>query len=292
MMSMPVEIITKVEEEQIDGSKFKWRVQGAVRVLVCAPLEGLGFTNGFSTRTGGVSPMPSNALNLAGFTDDAAENIFENRRRFLQLFKGDWQLATAWQIHSADVMRVNSISTIEEDRGYINDQIKCDALSTITPGILLGVKSADCIPVLLADEQTGACAAVHAGWRGTRAQILPRALHHMLEEYGTDTSDIHVAIGPAAGGCCYEVGAEVINDFQERFAQTFFERTREGHARIDLHKANEAQLIQAGVPQKQIHIAPFCTMCRPDLFFSYRLEKNLHHKVGRLLSVVGRNDKR
>lgn len=284
-MSMPVEIITS--DQEIAGGSFQWRVGGAVRNLVCTPLEELGFANAFSTRQGGVSRMPSDALNLAGFTDDAAENIFENRRRFLSLFDGDWQLATAWQVHGATITPVERISTIEGDGGYTNDSIQCDALSTITQRILVGVKSADCVPVLLADKRTGACAAVHAGWRGTLKEILPRALDHLHEQYGTCAGDVHACLGPAAGGCCYEVGAEVINSFRERFERTFFTPTREGHARIDLHKANEAQLIQAGIIRSQIYTAPFCTM-HNNQFFSYRREKNILGRVGRSLAVIGR----
>ena len=90
-------------DDQLSDAGFYWRETDGVRALVCAPLEADGFVNGFSTRLGGVSEMPGAALNLAGFNDDAAENILENRRRFLKLFPGDWQLAGCWQVHGADV---------------------------------------------------------------------------------------------------------------------------------------------------------------------------------------------
>lgn len=228
--------------------------------------------------------MPQDALNLAGFHEDAAENIHENRRRFLRLFDGDWQLTAVWQIHSADVRVVLD----KEDAR--SDEERCDALVTRAPGILLAVKSADCVPVLLGDARTGACAAVHAGWRGTVARILERAIERMSTEYGTRASDIRAAIGPAAGGCCYEVGTEVIEAFRANFsdAEELFQPTREGHARIDLQRANRNQLVQSGVAPSRIHTAPFCTMCRTDLFFSYRREKTVAGRVGRLMSVIGR----
>lgn len=261
-----------------------WRERDNVRALSCHALERDGFTNGFSTRMGGTSPMQQDALNLAGFHEDTAENIHENRRRFLKLFDGDWMLTAVWQMHSAD------IRTVRDREDARSDEERCDALTTRAPGILLAVKSADCVPLLLGDVRTGACAAVHAGWRGTVARIVERIIERMSTEYGTRAEDVRAAIGPAAGACCYEVGAEVIEAFRENFrdADSLFQPTREGHALIDLQRANRNQLIQSGVPLERIHIAPFCTMCRTDLFFSYRREKSVFGRVGRLMSVIGK----
>jgi copper oxidase (laccase) domain-containing protein len=109
-------------------------------------------------------------------------------------------------------------------------------------------------------------------------------------EYGARPEDLRVAIGASAGPCCYEVGTEVIDAFTEKFAdaQNLFKPTREGHALIDLLKSNQDQLVSAGVQAERIHTAPICTMCRTDLFFSYRREKNVNGKVGRLMAVIGR----
>jgi copper oxidase (laccase) domain-containing protein len=114
----------------------------------------------------------------------------------------------------------------------------------------------------------------------------------MNEEYGTQSEDVRAAIGPAALCCCYEVGPEVIEIFRTRFAAAdeLLVQTREGHARIDLQRANRQQLANAGVATERIHTAPFCTMCRNDLFFSYRREKPLFGRTGRMLAVIGRND--
>lgn len=228
--------------------------------------------------------MPQDALNLAGFNEDAAENIYENRRRFLGLFEHDWTLTGCWQVHSADVRVVLDQEDARRDTEY------CDALVSNAPNILLGVKTADCVPVLMSDARTGAVAAVHAGWRGTLSSIILRALERMSEEFGTQAADVRAAIGPAAGSCCYEVGSEVVEAFQERFtgAGELFIPTREGHARIDLQRANRNQLMAAGVRAEFIHTAPLCTMCRTDLFFSYRREKSLYGRTGRLMSVIGK----
>jgi hypothetical protein len=234
--------------------------------------------------------MPQDALNLAGFNEDEALNIHENRRRFLKLLRGEWRLATCWQVHGADV-RVIRQDTI---RALDTNEERCDALTTDVPGILLGVQTADCVPVILADARSGACAAVHAGWRGTAGKIVPAALERMREEYGTRAKDVRAAIGPAANVCCYEVGHEVIEIFRSRFtdADQLLVPTRAGHARIDLQRANHQQLTGAGVSSDRIHTAPFCTMCRNDLFFSYRCEKSLYGRTGRLLAVIGRSAER
>lgn len=235
--------------------------------------------------------MPQDALNLAGFNEDTAENIYENRRRFLSLLEGEWTLASCWQVHRADVRVVRNIDDTLQPEKALGETVYCDALTTATPGILVGIKTADCVPVLLADASRGACAAVHAGWRGTASSIVAHTLGRMATEFGTQAADISAAIGPAANACCYEVGSEVIEAFREKFtnASDLFTETREGHALVDLQRANREQLIAAGVPLRQIHTAPLCTMCRTDQFFSYRREKRTHGRVGRLMSVIGRD---
>lgn len=278
-----MEMITD-ESIELLRAGFHWREHESVRALVCAPLESEGFTNAFSTRLGGVSPMPHDALNLAGFNEDEAENIFENRRRFLKLFDGEWMLTGCWQMHGADVRTVHDRDDARRDTEH------CDAMVTNAPRILLGVKTADCVPIVLGDVRSGACAAVHAGWRGTLVSILHRALEQMTKEYGTRASDLLVAIGPSARACCYEVGAEVIEAFGGKFPESgdLFTPTQNGHALIDLQRANRQQLIEAGVDPDNIYTAPLCTMCRSDIFFSYRREKSLYGRTGRLMSVIGR----
>lgn len=291
MMSIPMEIIT--DEKELAHAGFYWREREGVRALSCAPLEDEGFTTAFSTRLGGVSPMPQDALNLAGFDDDEAENIYENRRRFLRLFAGDWQLAACWQMHGAKVRVVKSLADAREPLESLGESARCDALISRTKGVLVGIKTADCVPVILGDKRTGAFAAVHAGWRGTLAEIVVHTLQRMSDEYGTLAADVLAAVGPSAGACCYEVGSEVIDAFSRKFpdAGQLLKPAREGHALIDLPRANQEQLTGAGVAASSIHLAPLCTMCRPDLFFSYRLEKRLYGRTGRLMSVIGTNER-
>jgi len=255
-----------------------------VKVLASLALERVGFTNGFSTRPGGVSPFPENALSLAGFDDDTAENIHENRRRFLRVFAGEWQLASCWQIHSAEVRAVVTDEDVKDDTQ------KCDGVISRMTGVLAGVKTADCVPVLIGDPRNGAFAAVHAGWRGTSGSIVKKAVEKMKAEFGSQTEDLIAAAGPAALGCCYEVGEEVLRAFRDNFsyAEELFTPTTEGHARIDLHRANQTQLISSGVRPENIYLAPFCTMDNTELFFSHRVESRTYGKTGRLMSVIGR----
>jgi YfiH family protein len=279
-----MEIIT---DESLAEKGFYWREKDGVKVLACRPLEAAGFTNGFSTRLGGVSPFPEKALSLAGFDDDTAENIYENRRRFLNVFEGKWQLASCWQVHSPDLRIVAS------DEDVRNDTEKCDGIISQMPGVLAAVKTADCVPILIGDPVSGSFAAVHAGWRGTAASIVTIAVEKMMAEFGSRPGDLPknliAAIGPAALGCCYEVGSEVIEIFRKNFpyANSLLTPTGEGHALIDLHLANKNQLTDAGVAPENIYLAPLCTMERTDLFFSYRVENKTAGKTGRLMSVIG-----
>ena len=287
-MSIPMEMITG--DDQLTEAGFYWRETGGVRALVCAPLEEDGFVNGFSTRLGGVSDMPANALSLAGFHDDAAENILENRRRFLKLFPGEWTLAGCWQVHGADVRVVQSVEDAKPAENTLGETVYCDVIVSAAKGVLTGVKTADCVPILIGDPTTCAFAAVHAGWRGTLATAVIAGVERLTKDYDARPEDLRVAIGASAGPCCYEVGSEVIEAFTSKFTdgEKLFTPTRPGHATVDLLKANREQLISTGVKPERIHTAPICTTCRTDLFFSYRKEKSLHGKVGRLMAVVGR----
>ncbi|MFZ1702605.1 MAG: peptidoglycan editing factor PgeF [Pyrinomonadaceae bacterium] len=272
------------EEKIVTDSGFLWREHDGVKVLVCRALDDAGFINGFSTRLGGVSAFPKDDLNLAGFNEDSAENIYENRRRLLSVFGGNLKLATVWQMHGDAIKTVRTF----EDIG--NSEDHADALVSDLAGTLIGVKTADCVPVLIGDPKTNSFAAIHAGWRGTVESIVGKAVGKLVENFGSTPADLIAAIGPAAGCDNYEIGSDVIDAFSSKFSKSekYFSPTREGHALVDLHLANRDQLRHAGVNEANIFTAPFCTMQRPDLFFSYRLEKKKYGKTGRLLSVIGR----
>ena len=148
-----------------------------------------------------------------------------------------------------------------------------DALLENTPGSVVAVKTADCLPILLVDERRRAVAAVHAGWRGTVAGIARRAVEAMRAQFGSVAGDLHAAIGPGIGQCCYQVGPEVAAHFG-----------LQGRAHVDLVGANRRQLIDAGVTPERIYASNLCTMCRPGEFHSFRRDKEA---AGRLYSFAG-----
>ena len=173
-------------------------------------------------------------------------------------------LAMLKQIHSAECVASAG------RRGVIGEG---DALLEQTPGSVVAVRTADCIPVLLVDPQNRAVAAVHAGWRGTAAQIVRHSIASMHNRFGTTPADLQAAIGPGIGKCCYEVGPEVAAQFGEQ-----------GRAHIDLAAANRAQLEAAGVTPRRIYASNLCTMCRADEFHSFRRDREA---AGRMHSFAG-----
>ena len=283
-MDMIIERAPELSDETLAESGFYWREAGHVKLLICRPLEEAGFVNAFSTRLGGVSPLPENDLNLSGFGEDSDENIHENRRRFLSAFDGDYSLATVWQVHG------DGIKIARTPQDAANTEEKFDAVASDLPHILAGVKTADCVPILIGDPETRAFAAVHAGWRGTVRSIAAQTIKTMAAEFGSDPASLICAIGPAASCRSYEIGPDVVEEFEKHFSTSgkYFTATYDGHALIDLHLANRDQLAAWGVLEKNIFTAPFCTILRTDLFFSYRIEKKKYGKTGRLMSVIGR----
>ena len=173
-------------------------------------------------------------------------------------------LATLKQVHSA-------ICIAADGRCGVLGQ--GDALLEDQPGTVIAIKTADCIPILLVDERHRAVAAVHAGWRGTVARIAVIAVEAMSRRNGTDPCDVHAAIGPGIGKCCYQVGAEVAVQFGEQ-----------GRAHIDLAAANRLQLLEAGVTPDRIYASNLCTMCQAGEFHSFRRDGEA---AGRLYSFAG-----
>ncbi len=255
-------------------------------MLVCEPLEHAGFTNAFSTRLGGVSSLPAAALSLGNFRQDARENVLENRRRFqAALNAADWTLVTANQIHSADVRSIGD--TVDAHAV----PTACDALTANLLRTMLAVQTADCLPVLLIDQRTRAFAAIHAGWRGTRARIVARTLERMQLSYDTRPSDVLTAFGPAIGPCCFEVGPEVIEQFEAEFRKAnaaISNRQANGKAHLNLSHINRQILLEGGVLPENIFACDLCTSCHTELFFSYRRERGAEQPIGRLMGVVGR----
>ena len=259
--------------------------------------------HGFSTRTGGVSAVYGrDSLNLGWTREDDLASVTENRRRFVDAVTGEmtgkagFALVNVRQIHSA-ITRV-----IREEDGPLGGALQTpegkavlegDGLMTNLPGVMLGVGTADCVPVLVADVNKRAVAAFHAGWRGTVARIVEQGIAKMEHEYGSQPADLIAAIGPSIGACCYAVGEEVRTAFTSQFdyADDLFLSDRKPNPSIyvDLWKANQRQLLAAGVERSKITVIGECTACSRDQqgrrrYFSHRAE---HGVAGRMLNVVG-----
>jgi polyphenol oxidase len=173
-------------------------------------------------------------------------------------------LATLHQIHSDIAVNADLPGCPSEG----------DALLSDSPGRFVGVKTADCLPILLVDERHRAVAAVHAGWRGTVSGVALSTLKAMAARWGTQPGDLHAAIGPGIGKCCFEVGPEVAIQFGEPFQRS----------RIDLEQVNRLQLVEAGLAPDRIYTVGLCTFCHSDEFFSFRRDRE---KAGRMISVIG-----
>ena len=174
------------------------------------------------------------------------------------------------------VSGLNSLKQIHSDRVLIADRPgfagEGDALVTNRPLLAISVRTADCYPILLADAKNRAVAAVHAGWRGTAAQIVRKTLQKMTTEFGTSPGDVYAAIGPGIGVCCYEVGEEVARKFGY-----------DAKTHLDLASENRNQLESAGVPPGNIEALGVCTFCDAERFFSYRRDKE---NPGRMTSFI------
>jgi polyphenol oxidase len=297
------------------------REKNQVEILRASRLDTPWLIHGFSTRVGGVSRIFGGvALNLGFTKDDARAAVEQNRRLFLVAIaaaKGQGAkaenkgpnratleagtLITLKQIHSDIIHYVDSAP---------ESPLVGDALISDAPGLLLGIQTADCLPVILVDPKRRAVGAFHAGWRGTVKRIIEKGVGKMRFCFGSRPRDIKAAIGPGIHGCCYAVGEEVRENFESQFAYAgkLFREVKEsdpirekcpllfltarapGHGELpkriflDLVEANRQQLIASGVSAKNIEASPLCTSCRTDLLFSYRAEKG---KTGRMMGAVG-----
>lgn len=242
------------------------------------------FRHGFTTRRGGVSQPPFDSLNLGARWGDDAAAIAENRRRF-EAAAGGGGVRFARQVHGCAVARATADASVEAIAA-----IAADAVITETPGMAVGVYVADCVPILIADVRTGACAAVHAGWRGTVAGVLGVTLRHMTGELGSRTTDLRVAIGPAIGPCCFEVGPEVVAAVEAAFPgarQGGAILSRAPRPHVDLAWLNRAAAESAGVLPDAIESAGLCTRCDAARFFSYRRDAGRTGQLAAFVSFQG-----
>jgi polyphenol oxidase len=248
----------------------------------CRAFENLPhLRHGFSTRRGGAQDLNESSLNLANAPWDSPARVNENRMRFLSaLHLKDARLITLHQAHS------NRVHIIEEISHQWN-QSEGDALITRAENIALAVKTADCLPVLIADPATNAIAAVHSGWRGTLSGVLPQTIREMRRAFGSAPANLLIAIGPGIRSCCFEVGHEVVELFDKAFPGCDLAKAinaRPGKFLLDLCGVLQIQLALAGVSPENRFDLGACTCCNTSEYFSYRAEGAAS---GRMMAVIG-----
>jgi YfiH family protein len=236
-----------------------------------------GLLHGFLGRCGGVSQGGFSSLNLSERVGDAPTAVAENRRRVEAGWPPGHRLVSMQQEHGRRVVPVCSTA---EDVGA------ADAMVTAQAGLVLGILTADCVPILLVAPEQYAVAAVHAGWRGTLAGIVIEAIDALRERYGAPPSGIQAALGPAIGGCCYEVEREIGAEYVARWGglPDAVWRADGPKGLLDLRGANVQQLRRAGVPDSGLYRMGPCTLCGSEDYFSHRGSGG---RTGRQLSFVG-----
>ncbi|MBQ5348576.1 MAG: peptidoglycan editing factor PgeF [Phascolarctobacterium sp.] len=241
-------------------------------------LKRAGFVNACSCRKNGESDIVAGTLNLALHVGDDVEKVLRNRKIFAEAIGVDAsRFTTCQQVHGSKVVRVTEELIGSGAKDFVNTIADTDALITDIPDVPLLLFYADCVPVLLADVETGAIGLAHAGWRGTVANIGAKTLAAMVEAFGTKPENVLAAIGPSIGACCYEVD-DFVRD-QASGYEEFFAAKGGGKYQLDLWGMNVKQLVEAGVPQDNISVAGVCTNDNVDLFCSYRAEQG---KTGRM----------
>jgi len=236
-----------------------------------------GIPHGFLGRRGGVSTGTIAGLNIGHGAEDDSEAVAENRRRAVAAVLPGARLATVYQVHSPDVVEVRE--PWQHDK-----RPRADAMVTVRPGLLLGVVTADCAPVLLADSEAGVIGAAHAGWRGAHGGVLENTVAAM-ERLGARRARIAAAIGPAIAQTSYEVDAKFRDAFDPD-DEGFFSPGRPGHWQFDLAGYAAGRLRAAGVDR--VEPLGFDTYANPDRFFSYRRATHRGEPTyGRQFSLIG-----
>ena len=263
--------------------------------LIESPLlqEIRGLRHGFSTRKGGVSKEHLSSLNLGFNLGDEREKVLENFRILGSLFEAKPEdFVLTQQTHSVNVRHVG-----REDRGKgifrERNYTDVDALITNEEGVILTAFSADCVPILFYDKGHRAIASCHSGWRGTHGRILARVIEAMQREFSSKPEEIYIAIGPSICKNCYEVSEDVGEAFLEAFPAlreetknaSPIERVSEEKFHIDLWELNRIIALEAFIPPENISISGYCTMERPDLFFSHRYSQGKRGVQGAFISL-------
>ncbi len=263
------------EEKTVDGVPY----------LAYPLLEKTGVVrHGFSTRLGGVSTGHCATMNISTTRGDDPAAVEENRRR----------IAKAIGVRAEDMTYTNqthttNVAVVEaKDRG--KRFMETDGMVTNVPEICLVTFYADCVPLFFVDPVHRAIGLSHSGWRGTVGKMGKVTIERMRKEYGTDPAQVVAAIGPSICQDCYEVSEDVIERFRENFdkalwPELFYEKA-DGKYQLNLWRANQAVLAEAGVPRENIAVTNLCTHCNPDILFSHRSTGTARGNLSAFLALI------
>lgn len=259
--------------------------------LLCFPLlaQTNMVTHGFSTRLGGVSEGKFATMNFTFTRGDNPDHVMENYRRAAKVLGVERErMVLSYQTHTVNVRKVTER---DAGKGIIRerDYRDVDGLITDVPGMTLVTFYADCVPLYFLDPVHKAIGLSHSGWRGTVKRMGKVTLDAMKEAFGTCPEDVLCCIGPSICQDCFEVGGEVIGEFKEEFDSFYwpelYYKKENGKYQLDLWKANEIILREAGVPEKNIQVTDICTHCNPDYLFSHRTFGNERGNLAAFMSL-------
>lgn len=247
-------------------------------------------SHGFSTRLGGVSEGKFASMNFTFTRGDNPEHVMENYRRMAEVLGEDLnRMVLSWQTHTTNVRVVTEQDAgkgIFRERDYQN----VDGLVTNVPGMTLVTFYADCVPLFFVDPVHRAIGLSHSGWRGTVNKMGKVTVELMQKEYGTDPSQVVAAIGPSICRDCYEVSEDVIEEFRAGFDEALwpdlFCRKENGKYQLDLWRANQAVLAEAGVCKENTAVTNLCTHCNPEILFSHRSTGTARGNLSAFLALV------
>ena len=267
---MTQKIIKKTEETVLTVKENR-----GVTYLSFPILEDTGLvSHAFSTRLGGVSKGDFATMNFSFTRGDDRDDVLENYRRMAVALGVDRErMVLTWQTHTTNVRRVTEE---DEGKGIVRDRDyrDVDGLITDIPGITLVTFFADCVPLYFLDPVHKAIGLSHSGWRGTVKRMGQVTVDAMKEAFGTRPEDIIACIGPSICGDCYEVGEEVADEFADAFHEKYHDvillKKQTGKYQLDLWKANEIVLKEAGIKGDNLAVTNICTYCNPQLLFSHR----------------------
>ena len=267
--------MTDIKWHQEERPKMRVNTREGVTYLTYPEFDKLpGFVHAFSTRLGGVSEGIYSSMNLSFTRGDKEEAVKENYKRIADAAGFDMNdIVTSDQTHTANVRLVT-----EKDRGNgitkPRPYTDVDGMITNVPGLVLATFYADCVPLYFIDPVHRAIGLSHSGWRGTVAKIGAVTVRRMQEEFGSEPSEIYAAVGPSICQDCYEVSADVAEQFQEMFPEDewnaiMIQKSNEKY-QLDLWEINRRILLSAGILPEHLAVAGLCTSCHKDLLFSHR----------------------